>query len=352
MLIYCFDEFSLLSKMLKTFPYQILCILILFFPISCSEDKTGKTADKDQASSVDQKSTTTVTSTTVKKSLEFPIVYVEELDQSQEFYKEQHETSFSYVTKKNWFSYTAGKDGILTKILLFGKPNFQPSDHYGDSMHGFFREGNPDNGPKYGEWELSRDDIVNQIAAQNLSPRQAGWITIRMRGEIPQIAGKTYFLVCEKITGGKPWFGAFAFGEGNPYKAGKFWLHPEHDLVFRTYVGKTPQQVAREKESSEFAQKLKVIDNNIPQSPDNLPTAFPISQSLTNNAVITKPDDLANPNSSFEVSNFKDTNLTQPIEEIKKVEKLNIIADSDTELLDQNKSQKNKSLFNRLFKKD
>ena len=69
-------------------------------------------------------------------------------------------------------------------------------------MHGFFREGNPDNGPKYGEWELSRDDIVNQIAAQNLAPREAGWITIRMRGEIPQIAGKTYFLVCEKITGG------------------------------------------------------------------------------------------------------------------------------------------------------
>ena len=86
--------------MLKIFPYHLLCILILVFPISCSEDKTGKPADKNKASSEEQKSTTSATSTTVKKSLEFPIVYVEELDQSQEFYKEQHETSFSYVTKK------------------------------------------------------------------------------------------------------------------------------------------------------------------------------------------------------------------------------------------------------------
>ena len=45
-------------------------------------------------------------------------MYVEELDQSQEFYKEQHETSFSFVREKNWFSYTPEKKGILTKILL------------------------------------------------------------------------------------------------------------------------------------------------------------------------------------------------------------------------------------------
>ena len=123
-------------------------------------------------------------------------------------------------------------------------------------------------------------------------------------------------------------------------------------MVFRTYVGKTPQQVAREKESSEFAKELKVIDNNIPQSPHNLPTAFPVSQSLSSNVVIQKPVDPANPRTSTEVSNIKDTNLTQPIEEIKKIEELNINTDSDTELVDQNKSQKNKSLFNRLFKKD
>ncbi len=50
-------------------------------------------------------------------------------------------------------------------------------------MHGFIREGNPDTGPKFGEWDLSRDDIVNQLSAQGLSDREAGWITIRMRGE-------------------------------------------------------------------------------------------------------------------------------------------------------------------------
>ena len=40
---------------------------------------------------------------------EFPIIYIEELDQSQEFFKEQHETSFSHVSRKNWMSFTAGK---------------------------------------------------------------------------------------------------------------------------------------------------------------------------------------------------------------------------------------------------
>ena len=88
-----------------------------------------------------------------RSTLDFPTVYVEELDQSQEFFKEQHETSFSFVSKKNWFSYTSEKKGILTKVLLFGKPNYKPSVHYGDSMHGFIRKGNPDKGPKLGEWE-------------------------------------------------------------------------------------------------------------------------------------------------------------------------------------------------------
>ena len=89
-----------------------------------------------------------------RQNLDFPTVYIEELDQSQEFFKEQHETSFSFVNKKNWFSYTSEKKGILTKVLLFGKPNYKPSDHYGDSMHGFIRKGNPDKGPKLGEWDF------------------------------------------------------------------------------------------------------------------------------------------------------------------------------------------------------
>ena len=116
-------------------------------------------------------------------------------------------------------------------------------------MHGFIREGNPSTGPKYGEI-ITRDDIINQIANYGLAERDAGWITIRMRGEIPQVAGKTYFFVCNKITGNKPWFGAFAFGEGNPYKSGRFRLHKEHDLVFRTYVGKTPEQTTIEEQKT------------------------------------------------------------------------------------------------------
>ena len=65
-------------------------------------------------------------------------------------------------------------------------------------MHGFISEGNPDTGPKLGEWDLSRDDIVNQLAAQGLNIREAGWITIRMQGEIPQIAGKLTFWFVKK----------------------------------------------------------------------------------------------------------------------------------------------------------
>ena len=139
---------------------------------------------------------------------------------------------------KNWMSFTAGKDGILTKILFFGKANYLISEHYGSGMKGFVRENNPAKGPKLGEWSLSRDEIVNQLAAQGLPETQDGWITIRMRGEIPQESGKTYFLICQEISDGRPWFGAFAFSEGNTYPAGRHWLHPEHDLVFRTYVGK------------------------------------------------------------------------------------------------------------------
>ena len=61
-------------------------------------------------------------------------------------------------------SYTAGKDGILTKILLFGKPNYTISEHYGSSMSGFIRADNPDTGPKFGEWSITREEIVNQLA--------------------------------------------------------------------------------------------------------------------------------------------------------------------------------------------
>ena len=53
-----------------------------------------------------------------------------------------------------------------------------------------------------------------------------------------QEIGKTYFLVCEKIEE-KSWFGDFAFGEGNPYPHGRIWFNLDHDLVFRTYVGRT-----------------------------------------------------------------------------------------------------------------
>ena len=175
--------------------------------------------------------------------LSFPQVKVEELDHSQEFFKEQHTTSFSYLPRKNWTSFTASKDGLLTKILLYGKANLLESPHYGLSMSGFVRANKPDSGPKYGKWSLSRDEIVSQLALQGLAPRQNGWLTIRIRGEVPQKKGTKYFLVCDQITENKSWFGEFAFAEENPYELGTHWLNPKHDLVMRTYVGKTEEQL-------------------------------------------------------------------------------------------------------------
>ena len=339
---------SLIVLVLKNLPLLTFCLALVFFLIGCSEDTPVPVKDSPKPLVTKQDKA----DISIQSDFEYPDVYVEELDQTQEFYKEQHETSFSFVTKKNWFSYTASKDGILTKVLFFGKPNFQPSDHYGDSMHGFIREGNPDTGAKFGEWDLSRDDIVNQLSAQGINDREAGWITIRMKGKIPQIAGKTYFFVCDKITGGKPWFGAFAFGEGNPYKEGKFWLHPDHDLVFRTYVGKTPEQVTKEQKNKEITKALGAEEKEVPINPSDLPTPFPISQT-TNNVVIQQVDPVPEALPGIEPTNEPE-NI--PVDEqvatpTIQTEQLNLIQIPSAIDNDQNKSEEKRSLFNRLFKK-
>ena len=219
---------------LRYLRYIFFFVLFSFY-LSCSDDSSKTDLESPLPPPVEIK-----TQPPVKSG---PVVYIEELDQYQEYFKEQHETSFSHVSKKNWTSYTAGKDGILTKVLLFGKPNYTISEHYGSSMSGFVRANNPDSGPKFGEWSITRDEIVNQLAMQGLTETDRGWITLQMKGEIPQQAGKMYFIVCDNIGNKRAWFGAFAFAEGNPYKKGRFWLHPEHDLVFRTYVGKTADQL-------------------------------------------------------------------------------------------------------------
>ena len=304
--------------------HQWLCLLLLF---SCSEDneeekKSGlpKVSDQDEPS----------ISPSPKKA-DFPIVYIEELDQYQEFFKEQHETSFSHVKNKNWTSFTAGKDGILTKILLFGKANYLISEHYGSAMSGYVRANNPDKGPKLGEWELSRDEIVNQLASQGLAETEAGWITIRMRGVIPQDKGKTYFLVCDFIDDGRPWFGAFAFSEGNAYSFGRHWLHPDHDLVFRTYVGKTSEQIEAEQKAAEnFSpakpQEAKEIKNSPIIQP---PPPKPMKEKDSNLTLPLKP--------------FLDLNTTVPLES-------NSSISSENEKKTEEKP-KNNSLFDKLFKK-
>ena len=244
--------------------FSILAFPLFFFAVfSCSDDKAEPKQETKLPPPVEKK-----IEVVSKPPEPEPVVYIEELDQYQEYFKEQHETSFSHVNKKNWTSFTAGKDGILTKIMLFGKPNYQISEHYGSSMSGFVRAENPDSGPKYGEWSLSREEIVNQLALQGLKDTDRGWITIQMRGNIPQQAGKLYFLVCDKISDKRAWFGAFAFAEGNSYKKGRFWLHPDHDLVFRTYVGKTAEHLEKEQRGEPLFETASLVQSkDIPEAP-------------------------------------------------------------------------------------
>jgi hypothetical protein len=180
-----------------------------------------------------------------------PIVYVEELDQVQEYFKEQHDTSFSHTRNKNYFSFTAGKMGMPMRVALYGKPHFATSDFYGSSMSGVLREGNPDRGRKIATWSLSRDDVVAQLAAQGLSDIDYGWVDVKFQEPSePLVIGRKYFVVCERIADGKHFFGAFSFGEDNPYAGGRHWLHPEHDLVFRSYVGNKERTVLEAPESN------------------------------------------------------------------------------------------------------
>ena len=160
-------------------------------------------------------------------------------------------------------------------------------------------------------------------------------------------------MVCEKITGGKPWFGAFAFGEGNPYLPGKFWLHPDHDLVFRTYVGKTPQQVAKEQRNEEISKELGLINDSIPQNPSDLPTPLPISQSRSNNLISQNVEEEEEPQIESKKTPFVPTpTIEKNIEPSgEQVEELNLIQIPINKVDEQNNSSEKKSLFNRLFKK-
>ena len=197
-----------------------------------------------------------------------PIVYVEELDQFQEYFKEQHDTSFSHTRNKNYSSFTAGKAGMPMRIALYGKPHFATSDFYGSMMSGVLREGSPEKGRKIATWSLSRDEIVSQFATQGLREEDYGWIDVKFNEPTaPLEVGKKYFVVCERISDGKHFFGAFSFGEGNPYKGGRHWLHPEHDLVFRSYIGHEEKSAAKASES------------NAPDPP--APIAIPITPSVS-----------------------------------------------------------------------
>ena len=104
---------------------------------------------------------------------------------------------------------------------------------------------------------------------------------------------KDLFLVCDKISENRAWFGAFAFGEGNPYPGGRHWLHPGHDLVFRTYVGKTRDFLDKE----HVKHPESTLRNSTIQSPESLKLpkiqqrGTNLIQNSTENALPSKSDE-------------------------------------------------------------
>ena len=55
--------------------------------------------------------------------------------------------------------------------------------------------------------------LSTNLALQGLTETDRGWITLQMRGEIPQQSGRMYFIVCDQIGDKRAWFGAFSFAE-------------------------------------------------------------------------------------------------------------------------------------------
>ena len=175
--------------------------------------------------------------------------------------------------------------------------------------------------------------------------RNGGWITIRMRGEIEQEIGQTYFFVCDKIIGGKAWFGAFTFGDGNPYKPGRFWLHKDHDLVFLTYIGKTPEP------SCIGTEKFGKIDNlglkrNLPISTDKLDDIARLPQSQNPKSIAPNPSPESIENNPQQSNSTSNSEKPASIEDLNFIETSPAVTESES-----NNSKENKILFNRLFKK-
>ena len=256
---------------------HLLLLAITTFLFGCGGD-TGE----DTPPPIDPETNATATGPLVSSKPMIPvvppIVYVEELDQVQEYFKEQHDTSFSHTRNRNYFSFTAGKMGMPMRVALYGKPHFATSDFYGSSMSGVLREGNPDRGRKIATWSLSRDDVVAQLAAQGLSDIDYGWVDLKFQEPSePLVIGKKYFVVCERIADGKHFFGAFSFGEDNPYAGGRHWLHPEHDLVFRSYVG------------NEEKTSIEVPEGNATEPPVVIPPAVPTPQYSENKKKVVPP---------------------------------------------------------------
>ena len=283
---------------LRISPY-INCAITCFLLFGCGTDPVEKTPEEN-ATIAQQNVVENGITLPAKTEPDYPKVKIEELDHSQEFFKEQHTTSFSYLPRKNWTSFTATKDGLLTKLLLYGKANLLESPHYGLSMSGFVREKNPDTGPKFGKWNLSRDEIVEQLASQGLGPREDGWLTIRIRGTVPQRAGTKYFVVCDRITENKAWFGEFAFAEEDPYEFGRHWLNPKHDLVLRTYVGKTEEQLKLIQVANQDEPKGLLQDEFPPepisQNAREAPLPYDQGNTFTPGNASTKKNPLPSPN--------------------------------------------------------
>lgn len=225
-----------------------------------------------------------------------PPIVVKDLDQAQEIYELQGNTSFR-TGDRGWQSYKASKSGYLTRFSLYGCAHNKAARNksqitYGDVIWGEIRLARTNE--KLGTWTLSRDQIVAQLKLRGWKWTDYDWIDVKISEDqrIPQVAGETYLIQSVKISDNRPFFGSFRFAESNPYPDGAWWhkpptsSSPDYDLVFRTYVGKTAEQVTEER-----ARRLEKVEQRLQpnkRSVDIKPVPTPVTPTIPD--AVPKPE--------------------------------------------------------------
>jgi hypothetical protein len=270
----------------------IALILVVFLSVGCGEDPvepdTGSVIKEIVPDPIDQSGDS---NDSFAKPTLSPIV-VENLDQAQEIYEKQENTSFK-TGDRGWQRYKASRSGYLTRFSLYGCAHSKGARNksqiiYGDVIWGEIRLERTNE--TLGTWSLSRDQVVAQLKSRGLEETDYDWIHVKISDDqrISQVAGETYLIQSVKISDNRPFFGSFRFGVNDPYPDGAWWhCNPkptaayDKDLVFMTWVGKTAKQVTEER-----ALRLEEVEQRL-QPPKRSVDIEPVPSSVV--PVIPEP---------------------------------------------------------------